>query len=187
MINWDLLHAIREIYMREEAIDNLFFVNKVPRKKLANAVKSYADNMGQDEQIIFLYDDTIFGSAKEGFILTTHALYSKNSFLAGNSAKIDEILRMTYDEGGWLRVLSIKVQTEHDDFEMHLTQVHDSSKKNALFNVLNQTVQLLCRKTDFGVESKNSFIKPVFSPHCVNCGAPVSRGARKCEYCDTSL
>lgn len=62
--------------MLEKYIDSLksdknFFIGEdIPEKKLRGAATSYAENF---DECIILYDDTVFGSAKEGFLLTkTH-------------------------------------------------------------------------------------------------------------------
>lgn len=41
----------------------------IPPKKLDNAVKAYGGNMDKD-RVLYLYDDTVFGSAKDGFLIS---------------------------------------------------------------------------------------------------------------------
>ena len=54
---------------------NMFFIGKyIPEKKLKNAVASYA-GLSDGEIPLVLVDDTLFGSAKEGLLLTTANLY----------------------------------------------------------------------------------------------------------------
>ncbi len=48
-------------------------------KKLINA-KNYYAKFEDDEEIILLYDDTLFGNAKSGFVITTKAIYTKVAF-----------------------------------------------------------------------------------------------------------
>ena len=57
--------------------ENIYFPPDIPEKKLRNAIKSYAD-IG-DETPLVLIDDTVFGSAKAGILLTNFALYIKDS------------------------------------------------------------------------------------------------------------
>jgi len=185
MLSQALVNEIREICRREHVVDKLFIMERIPQKKFNNAVKSYAANMGQDERVLFLYDDTVFGSSKEGFILTSHALYSKNILESGNFASIEEIMHMTYDAG--LLSSSIMVRTEFDKFELQVTQANGSNEKTAVFNILNQTIKLLNGEVDREEAQVDLPSQPTFSPHCISCGAPVTRRARRCEYCDTSL
>lgn len=58
-------------YIKSLKGDKNFFIGEnIPEKKLQGAAFSYAENF---DECIILYDDTVFGSAKEGFLLTkTH-------------------------------------------------------------------------------------------------------------------
>jgi len=47
------------------------------RKKFFNAKQSFGKNIGKNETCICLLDDTVFGSSKDGFIITTKAIYYK--------------------------------------------------------------------------------------------------------------
>lgn len=55
----------------------LFRQGKISEKKLQNAIKEYAPNV-TPERVLFLYDDTVFGSAKDGFLVTDSAFYFKS-------------------------------------------------------------------------------------------------------------
>ena len=46
----------------------------IPPRKLDNAISTYAKSVDPD-RALFLYDDTVFGSAKEGFLITDSAFY----------------------------------------------------------------------------------------------------------------
>lgn len=52
----------------------IFLKGNIPEKKLANAIQAYANGVSQDE-VILLLDDTVFGSAKEGLLITSDAIY----------------------------------------------------------------------------------------------------------------
>jgi hypothetical protein len=77
-INQDIKNRIREIIAEESGSNEkwaeFFTFDEIPPKKLANAVKAYAPLVG-DEEAVILYDCSIFGSAKEGFLLTGKNLY----------------------------------------------------------------------------------------------------------------
>ncbi len=51
-------------------------------KKISKAIKAYAD-IPPTETPLLLYDNTLFGSAKEGFVLTDKTIYANGGFLVG--------------------------------------------------------------------------------------------------------
>lgn len=66
-------------------IENLYLPSQfgLPdvQKKLMNAAQSYGFPLGvRSEDVFVLYDDTVFGSAKDGFIIGRHGLYYKETF-----------------------------------------------------------------------------------------------------------
>lgn len=60
--------------------DHLFITKNIPEKKLAGALRKYVKGMSSDEFPLLLLDDTAFGSAKEGCLLTNKALYFPCNF-----------------------------------------------------------------------------------------------------------
>jgi hypothetical protein len=57
---------------------DLHFSNKIQKSKLSNAISAYAKSVDPD-RVIFLYDETFFGSAKEGYLITDSGFYYKSS------------------------------------------------------------------------------------------------------------
>jgi len=55
---------------------SFYFHTDIPEKKLANAIESFAKNVAPS-QVVALCDSTLFGSAKDGFLITTAAFYCK--------------------------------------------------------------------------------------------------------------
>ena len=53
------------------------FIGTIPPKKLKNAINTYATQVAP-EDVLVLYDDTVFGGAKDGFLLTADAVYWRN-------------------------------------------------------------------------------------------------------------
>jgi hypothetical protein len=69
------LELIRAELAKVKGLDNFYIRPNIPPKKIANAVARYVgQNTGFDE-VEALYDDTVFGSAKEGFVFTVDKLY----------------------------------------------------------------------------------------------------------------
>jgi hypothetical protein len=54
--------------------ERVFVGDTIPLKKLDNAIKKYAPNVSP-KNVYLLYDNTIFGSAKEGVLLTNDGVY----------------------------------------------------------------------------------------------------------------
>ena len=58
--------------------DNIWAGPYIPERKLRGARKIHERHLPEDEEVLALYDDTVFGSAEEGFILTVRRLCWKN-------------------------------------------------------------------------------------------------------------
>jgi len=83
-IDHDLPQPIRqlEIIIKNNSIDGqvgraCFALNQIPQEKSDGARQAYATLKHPDEIILFLQDDTTFGSAKEGIVLTNYRLIGK--------------------------------------------------------------------------------------------------------------
>ena len=61
-------------------LDNVYFnlQREKNQRKISAARKAYASSAG-DENIIFVFDDTLFGAADEGFLVTDRKIYVRNS------------------------------------------------------------------------------------------------------------
>ncbi len=85
--NGDIKKIIAK-HKEELDYDSVFFYPDIPDKKLSNAKKSYAKNA---KDIIMLFDDTVFGGAKEGIILTKDYIYAKELGCSGVVVKLKNI------------------------------------------------------------------------------------------------
>ena len=56
---------------------DVFFSPGIPEKKAENAIASFGSTVAKKD-ILMLFDSTVFGSAKEGMIVTAQAIYWKN-------------------------------------------------------------------------------------------------------------
>lgn len=59
--------------------DGVFVFPNIPHKKLLGAIGSYARDV-EPSEVVILIDDTVFGGAKEGVLVTNKAIYSKALF-----------------------------------------------------------------------------------------------------------
>lgn len=62
----------------------------IPEKKISNVIGSYAAG-AHSETILMVYDNTIFGSSKDGFAITTDTIYIHNMSEKNSSIKLQEI------------------------------------------------------------------------------------------------
>ena len=76
-----------------------FIFEQISDKKLENAKSSFGQLISSDEKIVLLYDDTMFGGAKDGIILTTKRLYGKNIFESPNVVALEDIAELTFKVG----------------------------------------------------------------------------------------
>ncbi|APR83974.1 Hypothetical protein A7982_09323 [Minicystis rosea] len=59
-------------------VDGIYYFPSIPLRKHHNARTVHADHLAEGEEVAVLYDDTLFGSAEEGFLLTPARLCWKN-------------------------------------------------------------------------------------------------------------
>ncbi len=74
---------------KEKQLTSLYIAPKIPVKKSRNAIKRYAKEI-VPEDILFLYDGTVFGSGKNGILMTKNRLYWGQDRKVG-SASFDEV------------------------------------------------------------------------------------------------
>ena len=63
----------------------------IPEKKLANARQVHGENLPPSERVLALFDDTVFGSAKQGFLVTENRLCWKGSLREAGFALWSEL------------------------------------------------------------------------------------------------
>jgi hypothetical protein len=149
----DIKGSVERICRDNGHISKFYRFDDIPDKKLNNARYSYARNMGRDETLIFLYDDTVFNSAKEGFILTDKRLYIKNYGALDAYVDITKIDDISIDHGVLASTITIfsdgdewkSVSSNESWFlaEMQVTQANGRDEKEALCRVLDKTIKLL--------------------------------------------
>ncbi len=57
---------------------SLFYAPSIPPRKEYNARAAHALHLPEEEPVLALYDDTLFGGAEDGFLITTERLCWKN-------------------------------------------------------------------------------------------------------------
>jgi len=92
---------IEKIVKRYEAqIEDtkIFFHPNIPPKKLSNALDSYAEGL-KEEDVLVLIDNTVFGKAKNGALLTSKVLYSHNTGEEPQYIELNKIKTIKLKEG----------------------------------------------------------------------------------------
>jgi hypothetical protein len=80
---------------------DIYVVPDIPEKKLNNALKSYGNGVDYPA-VLALYDDTILGSASEGFLLTGEKLIHNKygTILYSNIDSVEYIENITTNKKG---------------------------------------------------------------------------------------
>ncbi len=81
--------------------NDIYIVPEIPEKKLNNALKSYGKDVSP-ESVLALYDDTLFGSASDGFLFTGEKMLHNEygTFLYSDIKSIEYIENITTDDKG---------------------------------------------------------------------------------------
>jgi hypothetical protein len=77
-------------------VTSLYFKPEIPRDKLANAIQEYAPNEGMST-VIVLVDETFWGSAKEGMIITNEKIILSKT-LGGHVIPLTSINQIDFQE-----------------------------------------------------------------------------------------
>jgi len=117
-----LRDKIKTLYSQVGNLDGFYLFEEIPHHLLANAKSSYAQAIDPDEPPICLYDDTVGNSAKDGFLITTKNLYSKNFAMEPNAAQIPSITNMTVPKFGWISTNIHVALSTGRGFEVHVTK-----------------------------------------------------------------
>jgi len=77
-------------------VSEVFKAPHIPENKLRNAIKTYAAKVGEHE-VVLLHDDSFFGSAKNGFLLTENCMFWRNGGY-GQSVGYKDVISVVLDE-----------------------------------------------------------------------------------------
>lgn len=73
----ELIKILKEIF---DGTHNCFISPNIPKRKLDNITNKYQTYLKTGEKILLIYDGTMFGSAKDGFILTSNGVGWSETF-----------------------------------------------------------------------------------------------------------
>jgi hypothetical protein len=92
-----------------------FFAPGIPPKKLKNAINAYASGLSEDD-VLLLLDTTLFGSGKDGLLLSEDTLYVHNSFSKPRKIPIKDIQRITLEETEVAEFESMDIHVNDPEF-----------------------------------------------------------------------
>lgn len=71
----DKILSVLKEFEQKVRDNSIFFYPEIPEKKMLNAIQKYAPSV-EPADILVLVDDTVFGSANEGVLITKDYIYS---------------------------------------------------------------------------------------------------------------
>ncbi|WP_372362103.1 J domain-containing protein [Xanthomonas sp. NCPPB 1325] len=74
-----LVQALDGLALNGEPLERIFIAPHIPNKKLAGALESYGQGL-QPQDVVVLIDDTLFGGAREGVLITEAQIRCKAVF-----------------------------------------------------------------------------------------------------------
>jgi len=126
---------------KNKIFDNqIFFAPDIPPKKLKNAIQKYAF-IKKDETPLLLIDDTVFGSAKIGLVLTDKTVYLHEDNTRPFSCSLDSIESVSFKNYVIMKSLVI-----NETLKIHFTQ--QSAKSLSLVAEMLQEIGGLELKND---------------------------------------
>ena len=167
-------------------IDRLFFMEEIPKKRLENAIKSYARDFETGEVPVLLWDDTVFGSAKDGFLLTDRRLYQKNFTERPSSSTLSGIVDFDISKETLGTVLTVQGTSSLNAIKI---QYQCGNQEAVAARLIHMIYALTGRGDKLGGGNAASGA-PAHSPFplsCHACGAPAPQNCNFCEYCGARL
>lgn len=167
-----LIEEIIKRYKTRICDDSVFFAPDIPERKLRNAVEGYA-RAGGGERALALIDNSFFGSAKDGVLLTRERIYSSEwsdvTFALDLSA-IESVEFVETDSAKEIHLNNAKFVVLH---------MADAQSVRTFTEMLDE-IRRVFHPTDAEFQTR----KPR-TGKCATCGAPfrLTRLYANCSYC----
>ncbi|MDR0483645.1 MAG: hypothetical protein LBH13_10935 [Cellulomonadaceae bacterium] len=175
-------------------IQQTYVFGAIPDQKRRNAVRAFAKGIRTGETPVLLFDNTVFQSAKHGFLLTDRMLYTRNIAERPTSVRVEDIRTITYRTAALGEEFTVNARGQA--ITIQATFADNNKQGRRLFELLRDAVEILNESphssdddaaSATGVEAPT----PVATAQntapgpCPQCGAPGQR--LRCEYCDALL
>jgi hypothetical protein len=148
-------------------LNQLYLAPEIPHRKEVNARKVHAATLPAEEPLVLLYDDTVFGAADDGFVVTPVRLCWRNFTESPQSFRWGDVVGVTSDAKG----LTV------NDLRIGITIVSDGNagKYERLFRILAASAQAAgVAPSGFGAPTATS---------CRFCGSPFGAPGPFCTQC----
>ncbi len=126
--------SIAEAYKGKIKDNAIFFAPDIPPKKLKNALEVYAGD-AVFEEVLVLIDSTVFGSAKEGALITTQKLYAHNLW--------DNPLKFSWKEVESIVILEDEEKVQINQINFLNTIFPEMNAMKLLVRMLNEILALI--------------------------------------------
>ena len=171
-------NELERIIARNTPIQTKSFEDINP-KKLSNAKAAFGNRIKPDEEVFLQYDDTVFGSAREGILMTEVGMHTKGTIQPRRFIPYEQIESMGKSS---FSTFTINLK---DSETIKLDANHDTRKIFALVSELVDYMQKNfsnspSRPSQTGLSASVQF-------QCPGCGAPTPLQGNFCEYCGRVL
>ena len=122
----------------------VFIGDEIPKSKLNNALNSYGQSKKDDEiePVIMLGDDTAFGSATDGFFITTEKFYFHELLKPSDCFDIADIEHIEKISESFNKGFKFRIKGRINDIKF-LPTLPNKKEQDQLFNLFNDLFPLL--------------------------------------------
>lgn len=155
----------------------IFFRPNIPRRKTLGAISAYAHGVPEDD-ILVLVDNTVFGGAGDGLIITPTIFAAHDIAEPAVRVPISEVQEVWLDPGGFA---GSKIYVSGN--RLLVTLHHPGGSGIAqLVEMMRAIVSGPATRTDpaKAIQARGD------ATHCRSCGAPLPTAAPSCIYCGTA-
>lgn len=180
----------------------IFFMDAIPDKKLRNAIKSYATG-ARDSDALVLIDNTSWGSAKSGVLLTKYELYAKDDLDKPKHIALADIQSVAFFpkllesrlmiNGECFSVLTMPDKKPLETFTELLAELVDKIREENLVmespseNQPEEEVLNIDPSELSSMPEPNEPPSPQKLKECPYCGETILAHAKKCKHCGEFL
>jgi len=125
---------------------NFFVFDEIKQKTLKNAKRSYANSLGEDgdEEVILLYDSTLFRTGKTGFILTSKCIYYKEMMEPVEIAYLEHVHNIRFVNESKLKYRIVLEMNTEPNFIIKIDEVDEERVQDAsIGHALREIIRLL--------------------------------------------
>jgi len=167
-----IIEEIIKRYKTRICDDCVFFAPEIPERKLRNAVESYA-RAGSGERALALIDNSFFGSASDGVLLTRERIYSNEWSDVTFALELDAIESVEFVESNLAKEIHL------NGAKFVVLHMADARSVRTFAEMLDEI-----RRAFHPTETEFRTHKPR-AGKCASCGAPfrLTQLYANCSYC----